>query len=220
MVPAGTSIADHGGMSIQLWVGFVLASSLLLVVPGPTVMLVTGQALAHGRRSALATVPGVALGDLTAITLSCAGLGAVLATSAGLFTLLKLAGAAHLLWLGLKLSRTAPPPVDGAPPPPRAARSLFAEAYLVTALNPKSIMFFVAFVPQFLVPTSPLLPQLLILIPTFVALAALNAALFALLAGSLRGRLGRPSLRRWLDRLGGTVLIGAGLWMLAWRRAT
>ena len=213
-------MVDDGGMSIELWLGFVLASSLLLVVPGPTVMLVTGQALAHGRRSALATVPGVALGDLTAITLSCAGLGAVLAASAGLFTLLKLAGAAYLLWLGLKLWRTAPPPVDGAPPAPRAAGSLFAEAYLVTALNPKSIMFFVAFVPQFLVPTSPLLPQLLILIPTFVALAALNAALFALLAGSLHGRLGRPSLRRWLDRLGGTVLIGAGLWMLAWRRAT
>lgn len=205
-------------MSIELWLGFVLASSLLLVVPGPTVMPVTGQALAHGRRSALATVSGVALSDLTAITLSCAGLGAVLAASAGLFTLLRLAGAAYLLWLGLKMWRAPAPPVDGAPPSPLPARGLFAEAYLVTAL--KSIVFFVAFVPQFLVPTSPLLPQLLVLIPTFVALAALNAALFALLAGSLRGSLGRPSLRRWLDRLGGTVLIGAGLWTLAWRRAT
>ena len=83
-------------MSLELWLGFVVASSVLLVIPGPTLMLVLGHALAHGRRSAWSTVPGVALGDLTAISLSCAGLGAVLATSATLFTFLKLAGAAYL----------------------------------------------------------------------------------------------------------------------------
>ena len=202
-------------MSLDLWLGFVVASSVLLVIPGPTLMLVLGHALARGRRSAWSTVPGVALGDLTAIALSCAGLGAVLATSATLFTLLKLAGAVYLFWLGLKLW-LAPPADPRAPPVPR---SLLLEAYTVTALNPKSIVFFVAFVPQFLVPTSPLLPQLLVLIPTFVALAAVNAALFALLAGSLRGSFQRPAIRLWLDRLGGTMLIGAGAWMLAWRRA-
>lgn len=180
-------------MSIELWLGFVLASCLLLAVPGPTVMLVTGQALAHGRRSALATVPGVALGDLTAISLSSVGLGAVLAASAGLFTLLKLAGAAYLFWLGLKMWRATPPLVEGAPPPPRAARSLFAEAYVVTALNPKSVMFFVAFVPQFLVPASR--------------------------APSRPGaRTGRRAAEPTPRRSGSGP--GAGLWMLAWRRAT
>ena len=206
-------------MSLELWLGFVVASSVLLVIPGPTLMLVLGHALAHGRRSAWSTVPGVALGDLTAISLSCAGLGAVLATSATLFTLLKLAGAAYLFWLGVKMWRTSPTDPTTAPSAPRSARSMLMEAYTVTALNPKSIVFFVAFVPQFLAPASPLLPQLLVLIPTFVALAALNAALFALLAGTLRGSVQRPVVRLWLDRLGGTVLIGAGAWMLAWRRA-
>ena len=158
-------------MSLDLWLGFVLASTVLLIIPGPTLMLVLGHALAHGRRSAWSTVPGVALGDLTAITLSCAGLGAVLATSASLFTLLKLAGAAYLFWLGIKLWR-APPVAPGTTAPgSRSPRSLLMEAYTVTALNPKSIVFFVAFVPQFLIPTSPLLPQLLVLVPTFVALA-------------------------------------------------
>lgn len=206
-------------MSLDLWLGFVLASTVLLIIPGPTLMLVLGHALAHGRRSAWSTVPGVALGDLTAITLSCAGLGAVLATSASLFTLLKLAGAAYLFWLGLKLWRARPISPGTAAPVSHSPRSLLLEAYTVTALNPKSIVFFVAFVPQFLVPTSPLLPQLLVLVPTFVALAGINAALFALLAGSLRGSIQRPTVRLWLDRLGGTVLIGAGAWMLAWRRA-
>ena len=133
------------------------------------------------------------MGDLTAISLSCAGLGAVLATSATLFTLLKLAGAAYLFWLGVKMWRTSPTDPTTAPSAPRSARSTLMEAYTVTALNPKSIVFFVAFVPQFLAPASPLLPQLLVLIPTFVALAALNAALFALLAGSLRGSVQRPA---------------------------
>ena len=206
-------------MSLELWLGFVVASGVLLVIPGPTLMLVLGHALAHGRRSAWSTVPGVAMGDLTAISLSCAGLGAVLATSATLFTLLKLAGAAYLFWLGVRMWRTSPTDPTSVPSAPRSARSMLMEAYTVTALNPKSIVFFVAFVPQFLAPASPLLPQLLVLIPTFVALAALNAALFALLAGSLRGSFQRHALRLWLDRLGGTVLIGAGAWMLAWRRA-
>jgi threonine/homoserine/homoserine lactone efflux protein len=206
-------------MSLELWLGFVLASSVLLIIPGPTVKLVLGQALAHGRRSAFATVPGVALGDLTALSLSYAGLGAVLAASATLFTLLKLAGAAYLFWLGLRMWRTPPPGNGNGVPAIPPGCSMLVQAFAVTAFNPKSIVFFVAFVPQLLTPTSPLLPPLLVLIPTFVALATLNAALFALLAGSLRGSIRRLSVRLWLDRLGGAVLIGAGVWMLTWRRA-
>jgi threonine/homoserine/homoserine lactone efflux protein len=167
-------------MSLDLWLGFVLASSALLVIPGPTIMLVMVRTLAQGRRSALATVPGAALGDLAALSLSCAGLGAVLAASAAQFTVLKLAGAVYLLWLGPKMWQSQ-----------RVPRS-----------HPR-----------------PLRPQLLVPIPTFVALAALNAALFALLAGGLRSSVQRRSLRHWLDQLGGTVLIAAGAWMLAWRRA-
>lgn len=212
-------------MTLDLWLAFVAASAALLVLPGPTVLLVAGNALTGGRRTARFTVPGVMLGDLTAITLSAAGLGAVLATSATLFTLVKLAGAGYLLWLGLKLWRSRPDqsmpalePSAGMAVPQRTPRALFLQSYAVTALNPKSIIFFVAFVPQFLLPGAPLLPQLLVLVPTFVALAGLNALLFALLAGSLGGRARRPAVRLWLDRLGGSVLIAAAGMMLAWRR--
>jgi threonine/homoserine/homoserine lactone efflux protein len=207
-------------MSVEIWLGFVLASAVLLVIPGPTLILVTSRALAGGRHTAWWTVPGVALGDLTALTLSAAGLGAVLAASATLFTIIKLAGAAYLAYLGLKLWRSA----DTAPEAQIAlgrgrGRTLFLEAYAVTALNPKSIIFFVAFVPQFITPAWPMLPQLAVLIPTFVALAAVNATAFALLASSLRTMGPGPGMRRWLDRLGGSILIGAAAMMAAWRRA-
>ncbi len=208
-------------MSLQLWLGFVVASAVLLAIPGPTVVLVVSRALADGRRTAWRTVPGVALGDLTAITLSAAGLGTILAASATLFTTVKLAGALYLAWLGLKLWRGAGTgSAAGAAPRRHTARALFVEAYAVTALNPKSIIFFIAFVPQFLLPTVPLLPQLALLIPTFVVLAALNATAFALLAGSLRALGPGAGTRRWLDRLGGSMLIGAAAMMAAWRRAT
>jgi threonine/homoserine/homoserine lactone efflux protein len=207
-------------MPLELWLAFVLASTLLLVIPGPTVMLVVGQALAAGRRSAWATVPGVGLGDLTAMTLSVLGLGAVLAASATLFTAVKLTGAAYLVWLGLQLWRSSPSHADAQPQVrERRPRAMFLEAYTVTALNPKSIVFFVAFVPQFLTAGAPLLPQLVILVATFVLLAMLNAVAFALLAGSVRGSVQRPAVRLWLDRLGGAVLIGAGAMVAAWRRA-
>ncbi|MCP5083775.1 MAG: LysE family translocator [Alphaproteobacteria bacterium] len=92
-------------MSIELWIAFVIASSVLLAVPGPTVMLVVSYALGRGKQTGWATVPGLTLGDFTAMTASLLGAGAVLATSATLFTILKLAGAGYLIWLGIGLWR-------------------------------------------------------------------------------------------------------------------
>ena len=206
-------------MSLEIWIAFVLASSVLLAIPGPTVLLVVSAALGRGRATGWATVPGVALGDFTAMTVSLVGAGAVLAASATLFTALKLAGAAYLVWLGLRLWR-APAQLSGkgADRPPRDGWRMFRAAYVVTALNPKSIVFFVAFVPQFLDAGAPLLPQAAILVATFVALAAVNTALWALTAGEMR-RLARPGMMRLMQRAGGTLLIGAGLLTAMSRRA-
>jgi threonine/homoserine/homoserine lactone efflux protein len=198
-------------MSLELWLAFALASAVLLAMPGPTVMLVVSYAIGGGRRTGLATVPGVALGDFTAMTISLLGAGAVLATSATLFTALKLAGAAYLVWLGIGLWRSAPEAATVAGEvPPRRARRMFWHAYAVTALNPKSIVFFIAFVPQFVVAQAPALPQFVVLEATFVVLAATNAALWALLAGELRMRLRSPRLLRVVNRTGGSLLIAAG----------
>ena len=195
-------------MTLQAWLSFLLATTLLLVVPGPTLLLVIGQSLGGGRRHALPLVAGVALGDLTAITLSLAGLGAVLAASAEAFTLLKWAGAAYLVFLGVTMWR-APVSADAAPS--LKAQAAFRQAYVVTALNPNGIAFFVAFVPQFISPSAPFLSQAAILVASFVTLAAANTLVYALLAGQMSSLVRRPSVRRGLNRTGGGVLVGAGL---------
>jgi threonine/homoserine/homoserine lactone efflux protein len=195
-------------MPLDLWLAFALASALLLASPGPTVMLVVSYAIGGGRQTGWATVPGVALGDFTAMTISLLGAGAVLAASATLFTMLKLAGAVYLVWLGVQLWRADPSGQELAAAKPAGSRAMFWHAYAVTALNPKSIVFFIAFVPQFVTPGRALWPQFVILELTFVALAAANAALWAVLAGQVRARFRSRS-----------VLIAASVLTAAARRA-
>ena len=207
-------------MSLEVWLAFVAASAALLLIPGPTVLLVVSHALSHGRRVALSTAAGVAVGDAVAMTTSLAGLGAVVTASATLFTALKWCGAAYLIYLGLRLVLARP---EAAPlPAGRAAlsrRAAFRQAATVTVLNPKGIAFFIAFMPQFVDPVRPLLPQFAILIATFVALAALNTLAYALLADRLRTRIARPSVLRALSRMGGGALVAMGLATLTLRRA-
>lgn len=195
-------------MTLDAWLAFLLATMVMLAIPGPTILLVIGQSLGAGRRHALPLVAGVALGDLTAMTLSLAGLGALLAASATAFTLLKWAGAAYLVYLGVRLWRAS---VSAQAAPPLRAQAAFQQAYVVTALNPKGIAFFVAFVPQFISASAPFLAQAVVLIASFVTLAALNALLYALLAGQLSSLVRRPAVRRGFNRAGGGVLVGAGL---------
>jgi threonine/homoserine/homoserine lactone efflux protein len=210
-------------MSLELWLAFVAASAILLAIPGPTILIVVSYALGHGRRAALSTVAGVALGDFTAMTCSMLGLGALLATSAMLFTALKWLGAAYLVYLGIKLWR-APPTLGlagaegeaGSAPELRPWR-MFGHAYVVTALNPKSLVFFVAFLPQFLDLSAPLAPQMIVLEATFVTLAALNALAYALAASAARTQIRRPAVQRAVNRVGGSLLIGAGVAAVAWR---
>lgn len=202
-------------MTLEAWTAFVLASAAMLAIPGPTILLVIGRSLGAGRRRALPLVAGVALGDLTAITLSLAGLGALLATSATAFTVVRWAGAAYLVWLGLRLWQA---PVGGAAPPAAGGVRAMRDASVVTALNPKGIAFFVAFLPQFIRPDAAFLPQAALLVATFALLAAANAALHAVLAGRLSGAVSRPAVRRGLNRLGGALLVGAGLATASLRR--
>lgn len=208
-------------MSFEIWLAFAAASTALLLIPGPTVLLVLSYALTQGRRVALATVVGVALGDLIAMTASLAGLGALVLASATLFTVLKWVGAAYLVWLGIKMLRSADKTTDTlSAPPDLPARGVFGHAAAVTALNPKSIGFFIAFVPQFVDPGAAMLPQFSVMIATFVGLAALNALAYALLADKLRQQIARPSVIAWLTRAGGATLVGMGVLTATLRRAS
>jgi threonine/homoserine/homoserine lactone efflux protein len=195
-------------MTLATWFAFLISSIVLLLIPGPTVLLVVSYSLTQGRKVAVAVATGVALGDFTAMTLSLAGLGALLLTSAMLFTTLKWIGAAYLVYLGLRLWRAPPvlPELEAAPP----ARGIFGHSFAVTALNPKSIAFFVAFVPQFIDHARPLLPQFVILEATFVTFAAANALAYALAADKLRARVRQPGVLTWMNRAGATCLIGMG----------
>nr|WP_321251537.1 LysE family translocator [uncultured Ruegeria sp.] len=207
-------------MSTDLWLAFVAASTALLLIPGPTVLLILSYALSKGRSVAVASATGVALGDLLAMTASLLGLGALVLASATLFSVLKWVGAAYLVWLGIKLLRSAP---SGGLSTVRTerevtARGVFGHAAAVTALNPKSIAFFIAFVPQFLRPDDPLGPQFTILIATFVGLAWLNALAYALLADRLRLMIGRANVITAMTRFGGLALIGMGFATAVLRR--
>lgn len=209
-------------MTLELWLAFVAASAVLLLIPGPTVLLVLSYALSQGRRVAVASALGVALGDLTAMTASLLGLGALVMASATVFQVLKWVGAAYLVWMGVQLLRKGghAVPDTGALPPAIPAGRVFRHAAAVTALNPKSIAFFIAFVPQFLRPEAALAPQFALLIATFVSLGALNALAYALLADRLRRAIARPGILTLLTRAGGVTLIGMGVLTATLRRAS
>lgn len=208
-------------MSFEIWLAFAFACAVVLAIPGPTIMLVVSYALGKGRQTAWATVPGVALGDLTAMTISLAGAGALLATSAEAFTVLKLCGAGYLIYLGIKMWREKPGALSDNPDAKRNRPSrMFLQAYVVTALNPKGIVFFIAFVPQFVTAGNPVLPQFIIMTATFVVLAAINVAIWAVMAGALRERFRDPAAMKRLTRVGGGVMIGAGLLTALTRRAS
>jgi threonine/homoserine/homoserine lactone efflux protein len=182
------------------------------------VLLVVSYALGQGWRTALPMAIGVALGDFTAMTLSLAGLGALMLASATLFAILKWIGVAYLVYLGIRLWR-APVGLPAAEPPATRARGIFGHAFLVTALNPKSIAFFVAFVPQFIDHNAALLPQLIIMEATFVTLGAANALAYALAADRLRLKIRKPGVLKWMNRAGASCLIGMGAATAALNRA-
>jgi threonine/homoserine/homoserine lactone efflux protein len=198
-------------VTIETWLAFVAASAVLLVIPGPTILLVISYALGRGMRMALPVAAGVALGDFTAMTLSMLGVGALLAASSVLFTALKWIGAAYLIWLGIRLWRAgaaldATPRADAAAPV-----RMLGHAWIVTALNPKGITFFVAFLPQFLDPHGDFWRQMLVFEATFIALAFANAVGYALVASRARGLVQSARVVGMFNRIGGSLLIGAGL---------
>ncbi|MBS3647845.1 LysE family translocator [Pseudaminobacter sp. 19-2017] len=204
-------------MSFEAWAAFAAASAVLLIIPGPTILLVVSYALGQGWRTALPMAIGVALGDFTAMTLSMLGIGALLAASASVFTILKWIGAAYLVYLGIMLFRaggtlTAEPRSD-----PVSGAKMLAHAWLVTALNPKSITFFVAFLPQFLSRDVDFVTQMVVFESTFLILAFANAFGYALIAARARDLFRSPRAIRAFNRTGGTLLVGAGIATVAVR---
>lgn len=190
---------------------FAAASIALLVVPGPSVLYIVTRSVSQGRRAGLISVLGVHVGSVVHVTAAALGLSALLASSATAFMVVKYLGAVYLVWLGVqKLRRRESGPVEEAPPV-RSAR-LFTQGIVVNVLNPKTAIFFLAFLPQFVNPSrGPVALQIIILGACFILLGIMSDGGYALLAGTLAGRIRRTrTARRRLDRASGVVYLGLG----------
>jgi threonine/homoserine/homoserine lactone efflux protein len=198
---------------------FISACIALLVVPGPTLALVIARSLAGGQRVALPLVIGVGLGDLVAASVALAGAGALLASSATAFTIVKVIGALYLIWLGIRLFRSEPVPLDmTAKKDSDDGWRALRDGFLVTLFNPKGILFFVAFVPQFIVADRDYMTQSAVFVITFALLGMVNGAIFALGSNSLRHLLARANVLRGINRVSGVLIFSAGIAALFARR--
>ena len=184
-------------MNVELWLAYSAAATIIILIPGPTVLLVITQSVTHGRSAALPLVLGVMFGDALAVTLSLLGLGAILAASAVLFSVVKWVGALYLIYLGISLWRAQVKLSDGDElvGVGRSTGALFMHAFLVTTFNPKGIVFFVAFLPQFVDPNGNVSLQLFILGATFVVIGTFNAALYTVFSGNSETMAGERTRR-------------------------
>ncbi|WP_321832112.1 LysE family translocator [Thalassovita sp.] len=206
-------------MSFESWGSYAMACLVLSLIPGPSVLLIIGQALSLGMRGAMACLAGALLGGLGLILGALAGLGAVLASSAVLFQAIKWAGIAYLLWLGvtqLRLARrTKAVPSDA--PAPQSVKGSFRSGFLTALLNPKSLVFYLAFLSQFLDPAHSTWISYVQLIVTSIVIAGISLLAYALLAERLRQRLTSPTAQRQIKMATGGLYLGGGALMAASR---
>ena len=195
--------------------GFIAAALVLLLTPGPGVMYIVARSIGQGSRAGLVSVLGLAAGALVHVAAAAAGISTILLASATAFGLVKAAGAAYLIYLGIRtlLARGAVASTEVFTP--RSSGRLFADGALVSILNPKIALFFLAFLPQFVDPgRGPVAQQILLLGLLYVALALVTDSAYALLAGSLRHRLRDRALQGPLPRyISGSVYLGLGVGM-------
>lgn len=206
----------HPIAAVPTLAAFAVASLILAVTPGPGVVYIVTRTLAQGRRAGLASVAGVALGNLGNAVGASLGLAALFALSAAAFTLVRIAGAAYLVWLGieaLRASWTGPSPTHpGRDPADR--RRIFRDGFAVALLNPKTALFFAAFLPQFIDPQGSAIAQSLGFGLVFVAIAASTDAVYVLAAGACLGRLSLGSGRRWAGPLAASAYFGLAAFTL------
>jgi homoserine/homoserine lactone efflux protein len=197
---------------------YLLAVMLLIVTPGPTMLMTLTNSVNHGPWRALSSLGGALCANFAIMMLSALGLGAVLAASEAAFTTLKLIGAAYLVWLGIKTFRGGTGmQLDGKG---SANRSLFLQGILVGGSNPKSLLFFTAFFPQFIDPAAPFLPQFLLLSLTFVLGDFLILGAGAFGVGRVAPWLRQSHVVRWINRVcGGLFALLGGLLLFARRHA-
>lgn len=198
-------------------VTFLIATLAVLATPGVTVSAVTGTTLSHGTRAGFAMEAGAMLARLSMILVLALGLEAVSQLMLAAFDWVKLAGAAYLVWIGIKTIRHPPQLEANAGATPTIGKQLFS-GFVVLWSNPKALIFFGAFLPQFIDPTAPIMPQTLFLGAIWVVLALITDGCYILLAGRAR-HLFRGVFAKRLGFVSGSILIGAGIWLALQQKA-
>ena len=206
-------------MPLELYLAFVAATALLIVIPGPAVALIVANALAHGSRGALVSVAGVSTAVVGQLIVVGFGMASAMALMAEWFEWLRWLGVAYLVYLGLRQWRARPAALGdiAAPRVPRAR--LYWTGFAVNATNPKVLLFYAAFFPQFIDPTQPVGPQIVLICVTFLVVQCLIDGGYAVLGGRLRPWFASRARARWRNRVTGGLLIGAGLGLALARRS-
>ncbi len=204
-------------MSAHLYIAYVLACLAITLIPGPTVTLIVANSLSHGTRAGLLNVAGTQAGlGLMMLTL-IVGLSSVIEAMAWLFDWVRLAGAIYLVWLGWKLLRSRGLDLHAKGQAARPRGGFFTQGFLVLLSNPKALLWFGAFIPQFVDPKGHYVSQIVLLGLTAMAVAALTDGAYAVLTGRASSLITRKRAAL-LSRTGGALLVGGGLW-LAFTRA-
>ncbi|MCK5779224.1 MAG: LysE family translocator [Rhodospirillales bacterium] len=207
----------------ELYAAFILATAVLILIPGPIVTLVIANSLKHGMRTGVLTVVGANTGTTVMLTAGALGLSTVLAVAADIFEWVRWAGVAYLVYLGVKewrlVFKTDPEAVRQIAADTKP-KGVFWHGFIVAITNPKTVFFFVAFFPQFIDPALAAGPQLAILCVTFTVLAFLLDGLYAVVAGRARAWLAGGAKARLRHGITGTLLLGTGLGLALARRGS
>lgn len=199
-------------MSMQAYLAFVAACIALALLPGPIVTLVIANGLRHGTRAALTNVAGAQAGLAIVIGIVAVGLTSLMATMGYWFDWVRFAGAAYLVWLGIRLIWAPVEGVDVDEPPAPPRGGFFLQGFLVLLSNPKVLVFFGAFIPQFMDMNQPHFPQVALLGATFMVTAVMTDALYAIAAGRAR-KFFSARRTRMMSRVSGGFMIGGGIWL-------
>ena len=198
-------------MSLEIYLAYVLACAVITLIPGPTVTVIVANSLAHGSRAGLLNVAGTQLGLALMMAILVVGLSSVIAAMGWLFDWLRWAGAAYLVWLGIQLLRS-PDAIAEARSIPAPRGGFFLQGFLVLMANPKALLWFGAFIPQFVDPNGNYVGQIVLLGLTAMAVALVSDGAYAVLTGRAGAFLSKKRIRL-VSRLSGAFLIGGGIWL-------
>jgi threonine/homoserine/homoserine lactone efflux protein len=205
-------------MSIELYLTFIAASAILIIVPGPNVALIVADGLSYGAKSALTTVAGTSTAIALQLAITCAGMLPLIWLLADWFEWLRWLGVAYLVYLSIQAFRSKAIDLSAATAAP-SNKKLFWRGFFVSLTNPKTMLFYAAFFPQFIDPKGDTLAQLMVMCATFLVLAILLDGSYGALAGRSRRLFANPVFSKWRNRVSGSFLLAAALGLGLARRS-